>query len=557
MKVHEAVARAFHAEGVRTQFGLMGDANMLMMLDLAELEGVATYQVRHEHCAVGMAMGYHSATGKIGVASVTCGPGFTQIMTALTTAARANIPIVILAGEAPLSVRGYGQAIDQPPLAAACGAHYVALHMPAAIQGCVNEAFYHAQTQRKPVVLGIPVDVQMMDALSPSYSSVLQANSPLPPVLLDNFQALKLAQKLRSAKRPIILAGRGAVRAKCGGILRALAEESDALLATTLLARGLFDDDPMTLGVIGGYGSAISEKFAKNADLVLAFGTSLSTHTTDGGKLFAGAELIQIDTAPVKNPSVKKGADIQMMADCRLASEALLAQLQSLDPKPKHVRVADIAAQLAARDVQEQFDIAEGEIDPRQAFSVLEREIPRDFDVISGSAHQAYWHAALMRGGDPERYHAIRDFGAIGNSISIAAGVATSRSDGKAVLFEGDGSLIMHIQELETLHRHGVKLLIVICNDGAYGGEAHTLRALGRDPGSLIFGRPDFAAIARAFGLRGETVRDASEIEGLHERYVAGDGAMIVDMHVSRNVKTPRKTRILKAIIEDVGLQGH
>lgn len=557
MKVHDALADAFYAEGVRAQFGLMGDANMLWMLDLAGKHGVSTHHVRHEHCAVGMAMGYHSATGRVGVASVTCGPGFTQIMTALATAVRARIPLVVCAGEAPLSVRGYGQGIDQPPFAAACGAHYVAMHVPGALQVCVNEAFHQAQAFGTPVVLGVPVDVQRMEAVAAAYRPVSGLIPQLAPVAPDAATVEYLAERLHRAERPLIVAGRGAVRAGCAVLLRDLAAEADALLASTLLARGVFDGDEMSLGVVGGYASMVAEGFARRADLVLAFGASLSSHTTDNGQLFAAAEVVQVDTAPVGWRAGRQVADRYVRADCRLTASAVLQRLRAMAPKPAKNRVPRTAATLAAGDEKPVFEVAPDEVDPRQAFAVLAREIPRDFDIVSGSAHQAYWHAAEMRGGDPERYHAIRDFGAIGNSLSIAAGVAAARGNGRVVLFEGDGSLMMHIQELDTLKRQGIKLLIVCCNDGAYGGESHTLKAEGRDPSSAIFGRPDFAGIARAFGLRGATVRSVADLDGLLAEYEAGDGAMIWDMHVSLNVTTPRKARQVRALAEGKGVAAH
>ena len=136
LKVSDMLARAFAAEGVDHLFTLMGDANMYWSTAMAELPGMKVVHARHEHCAVAMADGYARATGKVGVASTTCGPGFTQIMTALTIAARGNVPIVVFAGDSPLAAAWYLQQIDMAPLALACGAHYVArqAHRPPARQ---------------------------------------------------------------------------------------------------------------------------------------------------------------------------------------------------------------------------------------------------------------------------------------------------------------------------------------------------------------------------------------------------------------------------------------
>ena len=125
LQVTDMLARAFAAEGVEVLFTLMGDANMYWSVAMSKLPGMQVVHARHEHCAVAMADGYARATGKVGVASTTCGPGFTQIMTALTISARSNTPLVVFAGDAPLASSWYIQQIDMAPLALACGAHYV------------------------------------------------------------------------------------------------------------------------------------------------------------------------------------------------------------------------------------------------------------------------------------------------------------------------------------------------------------------------------------------------------------------------------------------------
>src|SRR5690606_31820197 len=136
--------------------------------------------------------------------------------------------------------------------------------------------------------------------------------------------------------------------------------------------------------------------------------------------------------------------------------------------------------------------------------------------------------------------HVMRDFGAIGNAISYAIGVAAARRDGRVVLFEGDGSILMHVQELECVKRHGLKLLIVCCNDGAYGAEIHKLREDGIDDTGAIFGRTDLAAIARGFGLRGENVTEPGNFARLLDEYEQADTAELWNVHVSDKVVNPR-----------------
>lgn len=551
MKVYQELVQLFQAEGVEDVFGLMGDANLFWMSEMAERPGVSVFHTRHEHCAVGMAVGYHRATGKVGVASVTCGPGFTQIQTILTSAVRARIPLVVFAGEAPLTAKGFEQAMDQAPLATACGARYIAIHSPQAVQHNICEAFFQAKTRRQPVVVGLPMDIQQMPAASAPEDYVpSEAFIPrLEPILASPGQIEALARDLHAASRPVVLAGAGAVAAGSAAALTRLAAKSDAVLANTLLARGVFDDDPFSLTVIGGFASIEAEDYLKEADLVVAFGASMSVHTTNWGNMFPRARIVQIDTDPVGRVGGLKVADHYIRGDCGAAASALLDAFGVLGDKPLRNRTPELGQTLAgARTRLDPYDIEPGTVDPRLAFNALESVIPGDYHAISGSAHQAYWHSK-MRGGDPTRYHAVRAFSAIGNALPIAAGVAAAQGDGRVVLYEGDGSLMMHIQEFETLARHGIKMLIVCSNDGGFGGEAHMLRAKGIDPDHVMFGRPDFEAIARAFGIRGRTISRLEDIPASIAEYEGHPHAEIWDLHISHNVMSPRKQRQVTALM--------
>src|SRR5258706_15622013 len=165
-KLYEALAEAFRAEGVDTQFTLMGDGNMHWSTAFSKLPGVETVHVRHEHATVAAATAYNIATNKVAVASVTCGPGLTQLMTALPAAVRARLPMVEFAGEPPINAKFYNQNIDQAPLVAATGAHYIAAHSVPRMMDYVREAFHIAKDERRPVVLGLPYDLQKVEPMT-------------------------------------------------------------------------------------------------------------------------------------------------------------------------------------------------------------------------------------------------------------------------------------------------------------------------------------------------------------------------------------------------------
>src|SRR5207237_6201287 len=200
---------------------------------------------RHEHCCVAMADAYSRATGKVGVASVTCGPGYTQIMTALAMAARGNAPVVVFAGDAPINASWYLQSIDQAPLALGTGAHFVPIRSVDRALDCVREAFYVARAERKPVVLSVPLDLQKEEFpyladYSPSTELMPRPQQLRPdPEVVDEIVAM-----IAEAERPIVIGGRGATWSGAKGSLEALAQESGALLATTLPGKGFVGGNP-------------------------------------------------------------------------------------------------------------------------------------------------------------------------------------------------------------------------------------------------------------------------------------------------------------------------
>src|SRR5829696_9806009 len=194
--VYDVLANAFIQEGVKTCFTLMGDANMNWAARLAE-QGCRMVYVRHEHCALAAAMAYARKSGDVGIATVTCGPGVTQLITALPAAVRAHLPLVIFAGEAPLKSGWYNQEIDQAPLITATGAAYHQLHMPERMPVAVRDAFLKARRERRPVVIGVPFDLQNRPWDGPANlpkpsRELLPRPSPMPPHADDVANAAQL-----------------------------------------------------------------------------------------------------------------------------------------------------------------------------------------------------------------------------------------------------------------------------------------------------------------------------------------------------------------------------
>jgi len=537
VRVYDVLAQAFMQEGVRTCFALLGDANMNWAARLAE-QGCHMIYVRHEHCALAAAMAYTRKTGDVGVASVTCGPGVTQLITALPAAVRAHLPLVVFAGEAPLKSGWYNQEIDQAPLITATGAAYHRLHMPERMPVAIRDAFLQARRERRPVVVGIPFDLQdrawtgPADLPKPSHQ-LLPRPSPMPPHPDD---VAKAAQLFAGAERVVVFAGLGAVESGAGPACRALAARVGGLLMTTLPARGLFHDDPFCIGIAGSYTPEVGIEYLKEADLIVAVGSSLAYHAGGGGQLWPKAKTLQIDVDPVAISQGQEVARHHLRADARLGVEALTAALPT---RSKAWRSDAMAARIRdSKPDSMKFEIAPGLLDPRDVIEALEKALPSDWEMVNSGGHCS-WFFAQMPSRPQEKFLTIREFGAIGNGISFAMGVAAARPDRTVVLFDGDGSLMMHVQELETIRRHGLNILIVVINDGAYGSEVHKLRSEGLPDAGSVFGYCHFAGIARGFGLAGRTFKDLSDLPKLVNDFAKSGGAAVWDFHVSDKVISP------------------
>lgn len=548
MPIYQALAEAFAMESVDTHFTLMGDGNMHWATAMSNIEGMKTVHARHEHCACAMAMGYQSATGKVGVASVTCGPGFTQVMTALAQASRSDVPLVVFAGEAPLGVKWYNQQIEQSALAVPTGAHYISAHTPQRMYQYVRDAFYIARHERRPVVLGVPYDLQKQDM--PDVGPYQRSIDLIPNVSGRAPTAAEIdlvVERLANANCPIVLAGRGAMWAEAEPEIEELARRSGALLATTLLARGMFDHDPFSIGIAGGYARETAREVAAECDLLISFGASMSYYTIDGGLMFPKAKVVQVNTKLAGLHEGGRVADIYIQADAKIAAKLFSDKIASIEVMRANVRAPELARRLRSVPADStHYDIETGLVDPREAIAKLDGIIPKSFDILNGSGHQAYF-PTVLRDRSPRKYHDFKGFGAVGSGFSWAIGVAAARENGQVLLFEGDGSFLMHIQEMETVRRYGMKFLVCILNDGAYGAEIHKLRGEGIDESGAIFGRPDFAAIAKGFGWSGATVTSVEQFDGLFRNYMTHDKPEIWDIHVSDQVVNPRMRKLVKA----------
>ena len=538
MKVSDALASAFVKEGVTTVFGLMGNGNMYWWHALDQHPDVRVYETRYEGTALTMAEGWARATGQPGICTVTQGPGLSQLATALIVAARARVPMVVYAGDTALNDPGGVQQFNQARFVEATEAGFVPIWKPSEAEEAVRTAFYRARVESRPIVLNAPIDVQAeeydgdIDEYESS-STLLPGRQRVQP---DPDLLRETARVIAESKKPVIVIGQGAAAAGAGEAITQLADRIGALLATTLPMKGWLAESEYHVGVSGLYATRTTIELFADADVVIGVGASLNHYTTEHGYIFPNARYVQIDLKPSIVMGTGKRADHYLQGDAKLTLEMLDQRLAEQGVSSTGFRTAETRAMLAEYDPDpREFELDPDTLDPRQVASILDDVLPSDVGVIHGTGHCSGTTAIFMR--RPRKLTwTVNTFGCIGQAVPTAIGAAVALNGEPLAVLDGDASTLMHMSELETAARLGVKLLIVVFNDEALGAEYQKFVSKKMDARASAIPTPDLGAVARAFGCRGLQARSLDSVKTGVDEFMAGDGPMLLDIRVSRSV---------------------
>jgi thiamine pyrophosphate-dependent acetolactate synthase large subunit-like protein len=526
-------------------FGVMGNGNVYF-LDAAEKEGLRFTAVRHEGGAIAAADAYYRASGRLAAGTTTYGPGYTNALTALAEAVKAQIPVVLVTGDAPSNgLRPWD--VDQAAIAAGLGAATFTVTREAA-GSITQEAVEYALARRTAVVIAIPYDLGALEAA--------EEELPAPPAaaVADAVDAGlgRAAELLAGAKRPLILAGRGAHLAGAGPELRELADRLGALTAGTALALNLLQGEGY-LGVAGGFGTDTAAGLMDEADVVLVAGASLSPFTMRFGHLIGpDATVIQVDTAmEPTNPRV----DMFVSADAKAAAARILRLLDSAAPSGADASKAwraEALKRLAEGPCHHPgtAETPDGRLDPRALAAALDAVLPERRTVVQDGGHFLGWAPMYWRIPRPQDLVMVGTaFQSIGLGLASAVGAARAVDDGNTlVLAAGDGGFLMGLSDLESLVGSASSAVVVIYNDAAYGAEIHQYGSQGLTEKPMLIPEVDFSGIARAIGAESAIIRTLADLSALQDWIDAGArGTFVADCRITPSVRAPWLSEWMKA----------
>lgn len=528
LAVHQAIARMLAANDVRTVFGLMGDANMFMIDYFIRECGGKFVAAAHEAGAATMALGYAASSGRVGVCSVTHGPAMLNTATALAHGVKASLPMVLICGDTDTEDRFHTQNIAQREFVIAAGAGFEQLRSPRTVAEDVATVLRRAVVERRPVALNVPLEFDWRDAGSfepvkvrfPEARGAVMASDDL-----DNAIGIMAA-----AKRPIIIAGRGATAPGARASILRLAERIEAPVATTLKAKDLFRDEPFNLGIFGTVSSPAAAATIVESDCILAFGSSLNTKTVAAGSFLKGKRSVQVNLEPAEIARNFR-ADVGVVGDPEKVADLILHWLDEAEIEPSGFRTEELRHRLSETEPLNEMDNGDGTVDYLQSLLELDRILPANRLLVTDVGRFMLQVWTTVRVEHPDAFVSTSDFGSIGLGLSHAIGAAFGAPQRPAVLFCGDGGF-MHggLAEFNTAVRHGVDLIVVVCNDGCYGAEQVKFHYKNMDYETIRFDWPDFAAAAVALGGSGVTVQSAADWTTAKEAILNRTKPLLIDV---------------------------
>ncbi len=531
MRVADAIVKALEKEGVEIAFGIPGGA-IMEVYDALYDSNITHILARHEQGAVHMADGYARASGKVGIAFATSGPGATNTVTGIATAYMDSSPIIVFTGQVPRAMIGNDafQEADITGITMPITKHNYLVTDERDVLKIIKEAFYIASTGRPgPVLIDLPKDVTRAE-IEFDYPDRIEIRSYRPKIQGHPKQIKRAVELIMKSERPIILAGGGIRISNAHPEVLELAEKIPAFVVTTLMGKGAIPEEhPLCLGFIGMHGTKYGNLAVMDADLIIAVGCRFSDRTVGKFDEFApDAKIIHIDIDPAeigKNVRV----DVPIVGDAKHVLREIIKLIEFKARKEWFDHVNELRRKYPLK-----YEFKEEVIKPQ---FVVEKvyEIFPDAIVTTEVGQNQMWAAQYFKVKYPRQFITSGGLGTMGFGFPAAIGAKVANPDKIVIDIAGDGSFLMNIQELATAVDYGINVIVCILNN-AYLGMVRQWQELFYDKRysatRLRYPEISFEKIAKGFGAYGITVEKPSEVKDALKVASDVDKPVVIDFHV-------------------------
>ena len=541
MRAADALCEALKAEGVEFVFGIPGGASLPLYDALydADFEHI---QVRHEQGAGHAAEGYAKASGKVGVAFATSGPGATNLVTAIADAVMDSVPTVFITGQVRTDLIGTDgfQEADVTGITMPVVKHSFLVTDPKQIPEYVHQAFHIASTGRPgPVLIDIPQDLSRADI---EYEPIT-GTPRLPgyqPTTEGNIKQIRIAAKaLANSRRPVIYSGGGVINANASQELRDLVRSDRFPVTSTLMGLGAYPaPDEQWLGMLGMHGTRAANYAMDEADLIVAIGARFDDRITGKLSEFAPrAKFIHVDVDPAEI-SKNVPAHIPIVGDAHDILPKLTGEYRALDTDSS--RLDEWWGQIAGW--QEQYplryeDSGDSEIKPQLMVEELYRVTDGRAIVTSDVGQHQMWAAQYYHFAEPRKWLNSGGLGTMGFGLPAAIGAKVAMPEETVVCLAGDGSLVMVCQEMATAAAHDLDVKVMLMNNGHFGMVRQWQELFWQERyKSVEMGpSPDWVKLAEAFGWSAAMCDDKGALADAMRQTIEMPGPALLDVRVTPN----------------------
>ena len=533
----QMVCEAIIAEGVKTVFGYPGGAIMHVYDEIYKQDGFEHVLNRHEQASVHAADGYARATGEVGVAMVTSGPGFTNAVTGLATAYMDSIPLVVISGQVPLALIGTDgfQEIDAVGISRPCTKHNFLVRSLEELPRLLKEAFYIARSGRPgPVLIDIPKDITVdighfeypKDVNIPTYKPTYKGN---------NKQIDKAVTAIKKAKKPLLYIGGGVVLSEASDLVRDMALKTQIPAVETLMARGVLGaSNPLLLGMLGMHGNYASNMAMSETDLVISLGARFDDRVTGKLSEFARyAEIIHIDI-DASNIGKLVDVDYPIVGDVKNVLEVMLPLLDGVDTT-RYDNWRGILKRYDELHPQSYIDSDET-LKPQWVIERVGEIVGEKAIITSDVGQHQMWTAQHYPFDRPRQWINSGGLGTMGFGFPSALGAKKACPEKIVINMTGDGSILMNMQELVTASEYKIPVINIILNNHFLGmvRQWQTFFYEARYSETDLTFQPNWKALAESCGGIGYDVTTKEEFDEALKDAIAKDKVCFMNVIVNR-----------------------